>query len=534
MEGGGWAVGGYALGAAQEPRGQQQHREEEKAAGAAAERKGAGGGGMKFRVRARAPHGVGALLLIGGAAVVGAAVLAWRRSRHGNKSGSVDQPDRRLPAKVEGLDGGIVEDGKVQGGSLVQKLSQSNEILSVGNTDIGSGRLDGDASEESHQIHKDDEITADQTFQESKHEEKIDENSGINPVEVQMHDLESKHEERNDENSGSNPVEVHKHDLDKEHQHVEEVDQKSSSKHVEISAHDMCEDNEHVEKIDHVERIDQNSSRNPVKAIMQEMINVCLVSGSVEKVEEEDSSKKDLEKEIAPKDNKDMEASDGSKLGVNGPGIILSKHNDECGGGAQEAESMENTPTAQLMMHQDQLLDDMVTDTVTETGGAVADTEEDDTVAETEDVVRDTEDTVTDTEDTLAETEAEKGERAIADKGELEQDEKKDLVALAELASSPALSSLVKPTVVKKDLEFPRPNETGMKTEQDYTNGELREHNDLVSKVQGEGGVATTMESRSSALMIILALIFALATGITIVVRLYSPSRATKLQMDLP
>lgn len=496
MEGGGWAVGGRALGAAQEPRGQQQHREEEKAAGAAAERKGAGagaGGGMKFRVRARAPHGVGALLLIGGAAVVGAAVLAWRRSRHGNKGGSVDQPDRRLPAKVEGLDGGIVEDGKVQGGSLVQKLSQSNEILSVGNTDIGSGRMDGNASEESHQVHKDDEITADQS--ESKHEEKIDENSCINPVEVQMHDLESKHEEKNDENSGSNPVEVHKHDLDKEH--VEEVDQKSSSNHVEISAHDM-------------------------------------VSGSVEKVEEEDSSKKDMEKEIAPKDNKDMEASDGSKLGVNGPGIILSKHNDECGGGAQEAESMENTPTAQLMMHQDQLLDDMVTDTVTETGGAVADTEEDDTVAETEDVVRDTEDTVTDTEDTLAETEAEKGERAIADKGELEQDEKKDLVALAELASSPALSSLVKPTVVKKEPEFPRPNETGMKTEQDYTNGELREHNDLVSKVQGEGGVATTMESRSSALMIILALIFALATGITIVVRLYSPSRATKLQMDLP
>lgn len=533
MEGGGWAVGGYALGAAQEPRGQQQHREEEKAAGAAAEKKGAGagaGGGMKFRVRARAPHGVGALLLIGGAAVVGAAVLAWRRSRHGNKGGSVDQPDRRLPAKVEGLDGGIVEDGKVQGGSLVQKLSQSNEILSVGNTDIGSGRMDGNASEESHQVHKDDEITADQS--ESKHDGKIDENSGINPVEVQMHDQESKHEEKNDENSGSNPVEVHKHDLDKEH--VEEVDQKSSSNHVEISAHYMCEDNEHVEKIDHVERIDQNSSRNPVKAIMQEMINVCLVSGSVEKMEEEDSSKKDLEKEIAPKDNKDMEASDGSKLGVNGPGIILSKHNDECGGGAQEAESMENTPTAQLMMHQDQLLDDMVTDTVTETGGAVADTEEDDTVAETEDVVTDTEDTVTDTEDALAETEAEKGERAIADKGELEQDEKKDLVALPELASSPALSSLVKPTVVKKELDFPRPNETGMKTEQDYTNGELREHNDLVSKVQGEGGVATTMESRSSALMIILALIFALATGITIVVRLYSPSRATKLQMDLP
>ena len=105
MEGGGWAAGGHVLGAAQEPRGQQQQQREqdEKEAGAAAERKKGGGGGMKFRVRARAPHGVGALLLIGGAAVVGAAVLAWRRSRHGNKGGAVDQPERRLTVYVSHL-----------------------------------------------------------------------------------------------------------------------------------------------------------------------------------------------------------------------------------------------------------------------------------------------------------------------------------------------------------------------------------------------------------------------------------------------
>jgi len=199
-----------------------------------------------------------------------------------------------------------------------------------------------------------------------------------------------------------------------------------------------------------------------------------------------------------------MEASDQSKLCINSPGIILSKHNDESDG-TQEAESMENTPTAQLMMHQDQLLDDMVTDTVTET----------------EDTVADTEDTVTETE------EAKQGERTITDKGELEQDEKKDLVG-------PALSSLVKP-IVKKEPEFPRPNETGMKIEQDYTNGELREHTDLIGKggaMQGEGDMAT-MDCRSSALVVI-ALILALAMGITIIVRLYAPSRATKLQMDLP
>jgi hypothetical protein len=95
MESGGWAVGGgRVVGAAQEPREEQQEEAKE-----TERKKGAGaGGGMKFRVRARAPHGVGALLLIGGAAVVGAAVLAWRRSRHGNKGGAVDRPERRLPA----------------------------------------------------------------------------------------------------------------------------------------------------------------------------------------------------------------------------------------------------------------------------------------------------------------------------------------------------------------------------------------------------------------------------------------------------
>ncbi|XP_066355530.1 uncharacterized protein [Miscanthus floridulus] len=473
MEGGGWAAGGHVLGAAQEPRGQQQQQREEaketeRKKGAGAGGGGGGGGGMKFRLRARAPHGVGAVLLIGGAAVVGAAVLAWRRSRHGNKGGAVDQPERRLTVKEDALDGGIVEDGKVQGGSLVKELGRSDENLSAGNTDIGSSRLDGNVSEESHQIHKDDEITADK--------------------------LESKHEERINENSGSNPVEVHTHDLDKEH--VEKVEQKSSCNHVEITAHDMCQDNEHVEIIDHVEGIDQNSSRNPVKIIMQEIVNACLVSGSVEKVEK-DSSKKDIEKEIAQKDNKDVEASDQSKLCINSPEIILSKHNDESDG-TQEAESMENTPTAQLMMHQDQLLDDMVTHTVTET------------------------------------EEAKQGERTITDESELKQGEKKDLVGLVELASSPALSSLVKP-VVKKEPEFPRPNETGMKVEQDYTNGELREHTDLIGKggaMQGEGDMAT-MDCRSSALVVI-ALIFALTVGITIIVRLYAPSRATKLQMDLP
>lgn len=186
-----------------------------------------------------------------------------------------------------------------------------------------------------------------------------------------------------------------------------------------------------------------------------------------------------------------MKASDQSKLSISRPGIIFSKNNDESDG-VQEAESMENTPTAQLMMHQE-LLDDMVTDNVTET------------------------------------EEGRQAEKTIIEENELQQDETKALAGLVELVRSPAVSSLVKPAE-KKGLEFQGLNEAGMKIEQDYANGELRKH-DLINKGVQEGGMAT-MDRRSPALAI-LALIFAMTIGITIIVRLYAPTRATKLQMDL-
>jgi len=346
----------------------------------------------------------------------------------------------------------------------VQKLDQSNENLSAEKKEIGSGILDGKATEESHQIHKDNEIVAGQ--------------------------LASEPEETIDQNSGKNPVEVNMDDTGKEQ--AEKIDQNSSTNHVEITTDDMCQEKEHVEKIDHVEGIDQNSSRDPVEIVMQEVITVCLIPGNVEKVDE-DSSKNNIEKEIAQKDDKDVKASDQSKLSISGPGIIFSKNNDESDG-VQEAESMENTPTAQLMMQQDQLLDDMVTDTVTETEEAI------------------------------------EGEGTITDRTELEQDEKKALAGLTELVSSPAVSSLVKPAE-KKGPEFPGLNERGMKIVQDYTNGELRKH-DMISKGEVQGGAIATMDRRSPALAI-LALIFAMTIGITIIVRIYAPTRAKKLQMDL-
>ncbi|CAN6361239.1 unnamed protein product, partial [Urochloa humidicola] len=417
------------------------------------------------------------------------AVLAWRS--RGKKGGEHQRESRKPAAKGVVLGGGVVEDGKVQGVALVPKLDQSNEKFIAGNTEVGSGVVvSHSATEESHQVHKDNEIVADQ--------------------------LDSKPEEKIDEDSGKNPVEVNTDDSDKEH--VEEIDQNSSKNHVEITTHDMCQDNEHVEKADHVEIVDQNSSKNPVETLMQEVITVCLVPRNVEVVEE-DSSKNNIEKEIAQKDNKDVKAPDQSKLSINSPGIVFSKNSDDSDG-IQEAESMENTPTAQLMMQQDQLLDDMVTDTVTETEEEKQGT---DTVTETEEEKQGT--------DTVTETEEEKqGEETIRDESALEQDEKKALAGLIELVSSPAASSLVKP-VEKKGPEISGLNETGMKIKQDYTNGELRAH-DLFSKGGLQGGAIATMDRRSPALAI-LALIFAMTIGITIFVRLYAPSRATKLQMDL-
>ncbi|XP_062203015.1 uncharacterized protein LOC133905277 isoform X1 [Phragmites australis] len=375
MEGGGSAGGGGGgvLCAAQEPR-----RQEEEKAGAAARRGAGTAGAMKFRVCTRAPHGVGALLLIGGAAVVGAAVVAWRHAHRRGKDGAENQRDRQ-PAKEEVLDGGVVEDGKDR--ASAREIDLSDENLSGEKTEIGSDGLDNE----------------------------------------------------------------------------------------------------------YVENFDQNSSRKP-----DEITTLDMGCANVEKVDE-NSSNNDIGTEIAPNDNKDVEASDQSTLSIIGPGIILSKHSDHSDG-AQEAESMENTPTAQLMMHQEQLLDDMMTDPVTE-------------------------------------TDAKLGEQTIKDKSEFEQDENKALAGLVELVSSPALLSLVK-SIEKKEPELPGWNETGMKTEQDHTNGELKKH-DLISKrgVMLRGAV-TTMDRRSIS-MAIVALIFVVTIGITIIVRLYAPPRATKHQINL-
>uniref|UniRef100_A0A0A9FFC6 Uncharacterized protein n=1 Tax=Arundo donax TaxID=35708 RepID=A0A0A9FFC6_ARUDO len=311
----------------------------------------------------------------------------------------------------------------------------------------------------------------------NEHVEKFDPNSSIKPAEITTHNMfqDNEHVEKFDLNSSTKPAKFTTHDMDNEH--VEKFDQNSSTKPAEITAHDMDSAN--------MEMGDESSTKNDTE-------NENLSNNDIENV---NSSMNGNKKDIAPNDNKDAVTSDQSTLCISSPGITLHKHSDH-NDGAQEAESMENTPTAQLMMHQEQLLDEMMTDAVRETALAKL------------------------------------AEGKIIDKSEVQLEEKKALVELIELVSSQALSSLVKP-IEKKEPELPGPNETGMKMEQDRTatNGELKEH-DMSKTGAMPGGVVVTMDRRSVSLAIV-ALMFALTIGITIIVHLYAPPRATKLQMDL-
>ncbi|KAM3254900.1 hypothetical protein ACQJBY_048381 [Aegilops geniculata] len=110
------------------------------------------GGAMRTRVCARVgtPQGVGALLLVGGA-IVGAAVVAWRRRGDGKGA----KKDRR-GKEDDVLDGGVVE--KEQ-----QKSDQSDENLGREVRGVEANGLDGKEAEELHEIQEQvDEIVADE------------------------------------------------------------------------------------------------------------------------------------------------------------------------------------------------------------------------------------------------------------------------------------------------------------------------------------------------------------------------------------
>ncbi|XP_048574570.1 uncharacterized protein LOC125555760 isoform X1 [Triticum urartu] len=130
------------------------------------------GGAMRTRVCARVgtPQGVGALLLVGGA-IVGAAVVAWRRRGDGKGA----KKDRR-GKEEDVLDGGVVE--KEQ-----QKSDQSDENLGREDREVEADGLDGKEAEELHEIPEQvDEIVADEL--DSKPTDKFDPNASKERVEV--------------------------------------------------------------------------------------------------------------------------------------------------------------------------------------------------------------------------------------------------------------------------------------------------------------------------------------------------------------
>ncbi|KAL6846918.1 hypothetical protein ACP4OV_022771 [Aristida adscensionis] len=535
MEGGGSSSsssaggggGGVALRAAQEPR---------RAAAAAAEQEEKAGGGrsgaMKFRVRA--PHGVGALLLIGGAAALGAAVVAWRHARRG-KDG---RRGERQPAKAEALNGGATEDEKVRA-SAAQEIDLTDESLSPENTEAGSNGSGDDRTEESQQIHEDTVIVADEP--ESERIENLDHKSTGEPTEISMHDVDGDMAEEVavpvQQNDMAEEVEqIHENAeivLDEsESEPVDKSDHSSTRNLTGISIHDV--DNEHVEKSDNISRrdpteismhfvdnvqvgkFDYNASRIPTHDMESEIM---------EKV---DSIKNDIKKAMSPNGNDDVEISDQSTVCIKGPGIaLLHKHINHtvC---TQEPESMENTPTAQLIMHQEQLLDDMMTDSASETAEARSEegttTDKMDTVSETPEA-KPEEGTVIDKLETVSETaEAKPGEGTTMDKNVSEEEEKKAQARSVELVGSPAPSSLVKLT---EKTPLLGQNEMGMKLEQDRTNGVvlLKEHG-LTRGGATPGGALMTMDRRSAS-MAILALVFAVTIGITFIMRIYAPLQAT-------
>uniref|UniRef100_J3NE18 Uncharacterized protein n=2 Tax=Oryza brachyantha TaxID=4533 RepID=J3NE18_ORYBR len=119
----------------------------------------------------------------------------------------------------------------------------------------------------------------------------------------------------------------------------------------------------------------------------------------------------------------------------------------------------------------------------------------------------------------------------VMKENEFEQKEEKAKQEPTEPVSSLAYSSvpssvpsLLKQTVNKRMVN-PGWNETGMKLEQDSPYGELKDH-ELTKGGAAMGGAISTMVRRTDS-MAILALMFAVTIGITIVMRLYVPLQAT-------
>lgn len=152
------------------------------------------GGAMRTRVCARVgtPQGVGALLLVGGA-IVGAAVVAWRRRGDG-KGAKKDHRGK----EDDVLDGGVVENEQ-------QKSDQSDENLGREDREVEADGLDGKEAEELHEIQEQvDEIVADEL--DSEPTDNFDPNASQERAEI-INDTDSEDVKNPDQNSVKSCVE---------------------------------------------------------------------------------------------------------------------------------------------------------------------------------------------------------------------------------------------------------------------------------------------------------------------------------------
>ncbi|KAL5223694.1 hypothetical protein ABZP36_010333 [Zizania latifolia] len=401
--------------------------------GAAREEKERGGGGAmgraRVRARVRAPHGAGALLIVGGA-IIGAAVFHWfRRHRDGGEGeGAKNHGVQHAKEEEEVSDGGVVEDEQGE----AQMLHQIYENLSKDKIEVRVDGTDGKATEELHQIQKDDEIVPAELVSEPV--EKYDHNSDRDCAKIAADAMVTESVTEDDK-----------------------YDHNSETDCAETTADGMVTES--------VTEDDDNSSKNCIEE------------------DEENSRENTVKNENIVNDTEGAQNSDESTLSLSSPDITIEEH-DNHNGAAQDAEPTEAIPmTENVTTHQEQFSEEVNLDTVAETAEV---------------------------------------EGTVMEKNEFEQEEEKAKGELVELVSLPAYSSvpsLIKRTE-KKSLVNPGWNERGMKLEQDFTDGVLKEH-ELT-----KGGAVLTMD-RSTSYVAILALMFAVAIGITIFIRLSVPLQAT-------
>ncbi|KAG8093139.1 hypothetical protein GUJ93_ZPchr0012g19899 [Zizania palustris] len=463
--------------------------------GAAREEKERGGGAMgraRVRARVRAPHGAGALLIVGGA-IVGAAVFHWfRRHRDGGEGEGAKNHGVQHAEEEEVSDGGVIEDEQGE----AQRLHQIYKNLSRDDIEVRVDGTDGEATEELYHIQKDDKII---------------------PAELVCFSVKIFGEDCRCQNASMNcclfltvlsfallyfglqvsePVEKYDHNSDRDCAEIaadamvtesvtedDKYDHNSETDCAETAADDMV-----TESVTEDDKYDHNSETDCAETAVDSMVTESVTedddnsSNNCIEEDEENSRKNTIKNEIIVNDTEGTQNLDESTLNLSSPAVTIEEHANH-NGAAQDAEPTEAIPMTENVTHQGQFSEEVNMDTVAETAEI---------------------------------------EGTVIEKNEFEHEEEKAKGELVELVGLPAYSSvpsLIKRTE-KKSLANPGWNERGMKLEQDFMDSVLKEH-ELT-----KGGAVLTMD-RSTSYVAILALMFAVAIGITMFIRLSVPLQAT-------